>query len=527
MTHFLLSDCWRSIPSDWKKVFLIALASNFFVFSYGMMQFPLGDHDVSCIEGVSYFGEAVLGRWFTPFLYALSGFLQIPVYTQTLAMALQIIVGMAVVLLWKKDVGFFHLLASALLVSLIPFVNEYYYFHWAALNFSFSQLFMILPIVILSQWTWLRFFISTAMIVLALATYQSSIMTFMVVFCGLVAFKVMNWDGSRSSFMQILKQLSLPVAAAVFGSILYAISLFPIVYLGYLQSPYHFQIASGPFFLRLLDVAQSAFAHLWYTQAYSPRLLKILFLFSSIVGAIGIIINSRQGALRIQAVKFGLLLLAFVAVILASKSQFLFSGYTNVYAYRFAGLSLSYVYLFFISGLFIMPAGLIKRLGIASFCLAIFVCAVNDFRAQEQLVRSNTHDFAVLNRVVARIEALDEFDPAITYNIVHFGKPKPYIASLYDQSDYDVDGVELLGRTITQTWRPGPELTILSKYLKFGLLLTERSFNGKDVLVKAVKAANNHKAFPHKSFCFITDNNILVLVFDENVVKEAASSFDF
>ncbi len=59
-----------------------------------------------------------------------------------------------------------------------------------------------------------------------------------------------------------------------------------------------------------------------------------------------------------------------------------------------------------------------RKAGSGLFCLAIPVFAVNDLRAQEQIVHSNLHDFSVLNRVVSRVEALDEFDPERTYNII-------------------------------------------------------------------------------------------------------------
>ena len=118
---------WRSIPLAWRKAFFAALAVTCVVFFFDLAQFPLGDHDVGYQEGVPLLSGGRSGRWFSPFLYLLSGHVQIPVWTQLLAFAFLIAAGMGAALLWWPKASAWPLFASALLVSCSPWVTDFWY----------------------------------------------------------------------------------------------------------------------------------------------------------------------------------------------------------------------------------------------------------------------------------------------------------------------------------------------------------------------------------------------------------------
>ena len=517
---------WAAIPGPWKRAFFIALAANFFVFFYGMAQYPLGDHDVGYLKGVSYLSGGAIGRWFSPFLYTLNGFLQLPVFIQTLAMSFQILAGIGAVLLWKRDASFVHLLAGALLVSLIPFVNSHYYYHWMAHAFSFAQLCMISALAVAQKQTLPRLVLSSILVVIGLATYQPCALTFAVVWCGLLAAAAARWNGTAQDARNKAAELAFPLAALILGTCAYAasiafFSLFHLIKLG----NYQFAPVAESLTERSLRVIHAAFAHLWLSQPYSPRLLKILLLITTASGWAYFLWDAYNNKEQKPVLRVALLVLALAGLVVSSKSLFLFSGYEDMYLYRFAGSSLSYVYLFFLSALFSSASISGRNLGLVLICLIAPAFALNDLRAQEHIVHSNIHDLSTLNRVVARIENMDNFNPDAEYTIVQFGRTKPYIPTVYDD-DYDVESVYFFRNTISQAWRPGFELELLSSYLRFNLRLSENSTEHPDILARAAHFAQGGKAFPHKDSCFLMDGNILVLIFNTDALQRALDRED-
>ncbi len=517
-----LRTCWEAVPRHWKKAFVAALAVNFFVFFYGMSQYPLGDHDVGFLARVPETYHVSIGRWFAPFLYSLSGFLQIPVYTQTLAIIFQITAGMGAVLLWKKEAGFGCLFFGGLLVSLCPFVNEHYYYHWMAADFPFSQLCMVFALLVADRKRGVpRLLASSLLVMMGLATYQSSLMAFTVVWCGLCVFKLADCDASPEGYRRLAVECGFTLLPLFLGVAAYQLSLVGLVQIGMLKADaYQLQAAASPLTDRLWKTVASSFGHLWFSQPYFPRIPKIVLLIVVCTGAACLAAKTLRPTRRNAIFRLVALLVMLVGVIIASKSQVLVSDYSNYYAFRFSGAGLSYLYLAFLTALLASPVAGWRRVGIVCALAIVPMFAVNDLRAQEQIVHSNRHDFAVLNRVVARIESLDEFDPDKSYNIVQFGRTKPYIPELYRKNAYDVGGVEFFSITVSQDWWPGFELNILSRYLKLG----EIRINGyntahKPFLAKAALAARGHRAFPHKDSCFIMDGDTLVLVFDEQALE--------
>lgn len=514
-----LLKLWQSIPADWKRAFTAAMLVNIIVYFFDLAQFPLGDHDVGYEEGIPLLSGGRAGRWFTPFLHLLSGHVQIPVYTQLLAFATQIAAGMGAVLLWRPKAGAWLLFAGGIVVSCMPAVTDFYYYHYMALAFTASQLFMVLALhasLKPGRHRLLSYALAIVLPTCALASYQSSIMTWTTCFWGLVLIKLLEWDGSLSALYILCKALCPALLCLMAACMLYATSLrfYPLV--GLSLELYQFQtVAFGDLPQRFLELARQSWLHLAVPQGFMSLWLKILLLCALVGGAAAMLSSAMQTAQR-RILKVSMLLVAIALFPIAAKSQFLVSHNNNWYLYRFLALGLSYVYSFFLLALLADSKTPIRNGGLLLFILLLPCMAVNCLDQQVRHVRSTEHDLAVLNRVVGRIESLPNFDPDKTYNLVQLGCTRPYL-----QDSARIGPLTpLSSQTISQAWNPGFELWLLSKYLKLGDRLNEEIRTRPDLMEKALNFARDKQAFPHQGSIGIVGDTI-ILLFDRNAISTA------
>lgn len=524
---YALPKAFLAIPKNIRLAFGCALLVNFFVFFYELAQFPIGDHDVGYMSGVAALSGGRAGRWFIPFLHILSGHVQIPVYTQFIAFCTLIAAGMGAVLLWWPKANFLPLFTGGVVVSCMPVVTEFYYYHWMAPAFTCSQLFMVLAlhctltkdieqtpqgVLGLSLWRW------TAAIVLAtcaMATYQSAIITWATCFCGLCAARLWQWDGQGKSLWNTALGLLPAIGAILVACVLYSVSLrlYPLV--GLTLELYQFDtVPLSTIVPRTIEVVRQSYIHLWTPQPFMPPYLKGLLLFISVTGCIVYLYDSTKNATRTTC-KSCLLLLLLALLPIAAKIQFIISANDSWHSARFAGMGLSYVHLFFLVGLLSATATLARNVGLALFALLLPAMAINCLNEQVQLVRSNTHDISVLNRVVNRLEQLPNYDPEKTYNLVQLGR-----TPVYEPRGNVPPEWGQLNATISQAWSPGFELWLISSYLKLGDRLNEDAFIRPDLLAKALNYAQDKKPFPHSGAVGIVDDTI-VLYFDEKALALA------
>lgn len=513
----LLKDIWRALPLPWKKAFFCALLVNIIVYFYDLAQFPLGDHDVGYMDGVPLLSGGRAGRWFLPFLHLLDGHVQIPVYTTLLGMATLIASGMAAVLLWKRDAGAVPLFVGAVVVSCHPAVTDFYYYHFAILGFTAAPLFLLLSIHCAMRPRGARPPHLLASIVLAtigLASYQSAVMTWTTCMCGYILVQIGQWDGSGEYVRTRLKSLLPPVLCMIIACLLYALSLalYPLVGLSLGLYQFETNAASG-LAARLVEIIRQSWLHLVLPQGFVSGWLKGIFLLA--MPAAFLAIWRRERPCSRPAVRAALLLIFFFLLPVAAKSQFIVSSSNDWHLYRFMALSDNYMYAFFLVMLFSSALVLARNTGLLLFALALPCMAVNLLDQQVRHVRSVEHDMAVLNRVVGRIEALPEYDPDKSYNLVQFGRTLPYLANSPGMGTNN----PLAQTTVSQAWHPGFELWHLSRYLKLNERINEAGGN-MPLLAKALRFARERKAFPATGSIGIIDDTI-VLIFDERAVRQA------
>jgi hypothetical protein len=255
--------------------------------------------------------------------------------------------------------------------------------------------------------------------------------------------------------------------------------------------------------------------------------LKGLLLSASIGGFAALLRGALKRGLgngRIFLILCGLLCLP-----IAAKAQFFISaGSDNFYLFRFTALGLNYVYLFFLLALLTAPWLKARNAGLGLGLLLLPAMIVNCLHQQILHARSNTHDLAVLNRIVARLEEQPGFSLEKTWNLVQFGQTTPYMARTYSSFYHDA-GLPAFNGTILPPFRgPGSALRLIEADLKFAERVNAKGINEKgiprpEILQKAVDFAEGKKAFPAPGSVGIADDTI-VLVLDEKFVELAKSN---
>lgn len=513
----LIQQRWNDIPEAWKKAFFWSLLVNIIFYFYDLAQFPLGDHDVGYMDGISLLSGGRAGRWFLPFLHLLDGHVQIPVYTTLLAMASLIIAGMTAVRLWKPDAGFLPLFAGAVIVSCHPAVTDFHYYHYMVLGFTSGALFIVLSIHCSLRTTWKQPWRVAGAIILAtigLGSYQSAVMTWTTCMCGYLLIQLAAWDGDMTQLRNRLLTIVMPTVCMLAACLLYSLSLalYPLV--GLSLNLYQFETTAGTdLFARLGELVRISWTHLFLPQGFVSGWFKGLFLLAMPLAFMALCASTRATAHNM--LRKGLLLLFFLLLPLATKSQFIISSSNQWHLYRFMAYGDTYLYAFLLVILLTGSVVIFRNLGLLLLVLAIPCMGVNLLDQQVRHVRSVEHDMAVLNRVIGRIEALPDYDPARTYNLVQFGRTLPYLGSSPEMGTHN----PLVGRTVSQTWNPGFELWHLSRYLKLGTRMNEYGTD-KALLTKALSFAQGRQAFPAQGSIGIVDETI-VLVFDEAAVQTA------
>ncbi len=509
---------YEKLPHAWKKAFLAALVVNIFVFFFDLAQFPLGDHDVGYQDGVPLLSGGRSGRWFAPILYLLSGNVQIPVYTQILAFIGQIAAGMAAVLLWFPKAGAWLLFVGGVFVSCMPAVTEFYYYHWQAPTFSCAQLFMILALHISLRSNLrnvVKYGIAIGLCTSAMATYQSSIMTWTVCFWGYALTQCQNWNGTGTALRVFCRKALPTLASFLLAGGLYYISLqlYPLV--GLSLELYQFQTTSlCELPARFLELAKMAWLHLLVPQGFMSLWLKLLLLACMACGAVCMLyqaLHNERKWLRVCMIGSGILLFPLVA-----KSQFLLSASTEWYRYAFLALGLSYTYLFFVLILLASQVILARNVGFVLLLFLLPCMAINCLDQQVRHVRQVNHDMAILNRVIGRIEAHPNYQPDKRYNLVQLGSITPY---LKNAPGMGVDN-PLVKQTVSQTWNPGFELWLLSKYLLLGDRINEEVSTRPELMAKALEYVHGKAPFPAKDSIGIIGDTI-ILYFDRTAVPQA------
>lgn len=499
-----------------RSPFLVALAISLGGYFYHLAQAPIGNHDWPRMGGLPWFDYQIrLGRWFTPVVYALTGFRQLPVLNAFFAIVAYVASGFATALLvedvFNRRLTNRVLVIVSSLIALIPFSTWTFYFSWQAAVGPVASLLAVCGVwLVARQPSWSRAGLGGVLICWSMASYQSAINTAAVLF-WLVAIAWVSVE-TRFTVRQTVRRLSMLAGSITFGAVLYKISLWVLDDLGVLKDSYHFKtIGLQELPTRIVSITEVAFEHLLKAQPFFPVWLKLLLLLLSLVG-VGTLVRDcmRSGSSRLFRVAF--LVVALLFMVFSTKVQFLVVENQAYYRYRFAAFGLTFLY----APLMMLGArdGVrwLPHLQSLLAMIAVWSCTVQNLMWQDSQVKQNARDTRVLERVIMRIEELPGFSYNRHYNLIQVGNLPDSRATVFD---YEGEPSPEHLYTLLPSWAPKGPYRGLEPRLKlddaFLLKRAPKDFDRKR-LRELRSYVQKAQPWPHPTSVALLDREIVVIL---------------
>jgi len=397
-----------------------------------------------------------------------------------------------------------------LIITICPVMLPAYYFSWATLLYTGGIFLSVLGLYISSSFSIVRITLGAICIVCGLASYQPCISVISVVFMSIFILRLIESE-TRNDFFS--SDIVPKFFSAFFGAILYRLSL-NFFGIGLGNSYQTKTIAFDDMFSRFAEVVYQSFYALIYTQPEFLTSVKLLLFISNIATLIVLIYRVFSHSIRRVSINFQLLLILLVSLIglvVSTKTLFLISSVNTFSTYRL-NLSMAFFYAFSFYVLFrYLKLPLAKNILILISCFVLLRFSQADLVRQGLMIRGVPHDIFLTNRILQRIEQLDELDYSKRYLLVRTRNYPSFIdrrmASLAHK--YDMQGEDLMRGDYVPSLSSGMIMTMLGSKIKF------QTFNSKErkkIIKQAINIAKkqNRHPWPHSSSVFIYKDWIIV-----------------
>jgi hypothetical protein len=412
-----------------KKVLIYVAITNLCAYFIFITNYLLNNHGMR-FPWVNPYDQVFAGRWFTPFWFWLAGNGNAPVFSGLLFITLNIAAAAMVLELWGvrklKPLHYFSLLT---LITTYPAFTGGLYYHYASYMFSASIFLAAAAMLVSSKLTLMRITIGAALVTFTMATNQPSLSVFLTILSTYSLSLYITKVGTLETYIETFKKHILPrVIAFVLGVVLYKLSL---AVFGIGESHATKTLSLSEFPEKFVSVFIVSFKHLLITQPEFSKSIKIALLFIIVSGVLITIIRALiayRPKQKKQIVLFiAINLFLILSVVLSTKAMFLVSFTQDYYEYRY-NFAMAYLYGY---GTLVFLT-VFSSFSFASFCstaLVMFVClrfVQADLLRQGVLLRGQTHDLALANRIVYRIESLPNLRHDIKYVFVRVGDYNAY-----------------------------------------------------------------------------------------------------
>lgn len=399
---------------------LVFSVVGFFTYFIFFTQFLLDNHAFR-MPWLAEGEQVQNGRWMGPAVGWLHYGANVPVVMPGLSLLLTIAsIFVASHSIGRTGVSRPALYFFGLLVVVCPLNLSFYYYGFMSPIFFFANFFATISALLLSKFSFLRVAISSIVILIMFATYQAAVGVLAVLVLSGVIWRSCNTSGSRNAqakrpledLIEIWGPAIGALAATIAGLALY---IWSIQYLPDTEKMVDLSDI-GAFVARISEVSISAFRHLMLTQPDILNSLNTALGVLLIAAALTSFASARRNFVSLLSLAF-----AWPLSILATKAIFFISDPGNIYQYRYNS-GLIYLYGF---GALILLQQLRNGLGrIAATGLALFVVVVSaqaDLVRQHVLMRGQERDLSTFNRILYRIESLDEFERETRYDLIRVG----------------------------------------------------------------------------------------------------------
>lgn len=459
--------------------------------------------------------QVYAGRWFTPVVFWLNYGANIPVLGPLTSIFVYVISTVLVLQLWRfLDVGY-KLVVLTCVASTFPMFTAVLYYNYASLQWPMSILLGLIGLIFASSAGIGSVTLGAIFVMFAMACNQTVLSTLCVVFVGIVLRRFIDAPVVLSfvRWPTVRPLLAIGLSIAI-GAAFYRLSL------DVLSVPVSHATSvgiGGPGYLdRVVKVVTASFTHLWLTQPDfligTKYLLAAAILGGVLVQAARTIIENRKspGGILLGIVFLSLL---YVLLVVSGKAMFFVSDNNSFYTYRY-NLGLAYFHMFFACALLstyrsriIVSAGLI-------ICTVISVRFIQvDLVRQAVLHRGQTHDLAIANRILYRIESLPNLDLAKQYTLVRIGEYPAFRQKSFKSRgrSFEHRGADHMDRGfLTETWAPAAVMDFLGTEINFASAGYNPSFRQDIARGREIVKAQGRLRWPDDSSVFIEGDYIYV-----------------
>lgn len=517
------------------KVFCSVFGLLFFCYFFDMAHFLIGNHDISQIMN----GVSIVPRHIPVGAFGIHLFSLIFSYGETLPVLPNVFAYAAmtfVAIMFCNVFGcvknnYVYFIVCALIVLSPMFISIFYY------KFSLVS-YMIAPLLVMygfkcsfdREWTILGSCVVVLCFFLGLASYPAVLSMLLVLGCLWLFKENMLWNGSFKQAVPNIKRFLIFCGQLIIAICLYKLSTKLLVYFGLMSSTdYHINhfsleefVANAPATIII------AFKHLWVTQPFMPRELKLPLLAILLVGfVLGTAQAVRSAATWPQILlKIFLSCLFFSASIVFCKTAQLFNPVSSrePYELRFAVYCLLYIYAFF-AIILLKQAKVVRTVSAALVIFCIMISVFNVLYAQRVWKSSYEKEISHYTRIVERIVTHENFDKNMQYTYIQMGEFN-FRKQEYKKK-YQYPARELVEYPLMAHWASEQLLREIDPSLKIAKSFDTQNWvgHGKDadaakgIRIRYHDVLKAMDTWPSKKSIVIVDNVIFVALEQEMLEK--------
>ncbi|MBY9068549.1 glucosyltransferase domain-containing protein [Hyphomonas sp. WL0036] len=500
-----------------KSPLLWAIGIAVFAYFIFIAQHPLGNHALR-LPWLHENEQIGNGRWLGTFFGHLHYDADVPVVMPAFSIALGALAALIASHIWRLGRTRLDSFIVFAIVLVFPMNLAYFYYSFMAPLFFVAHLFAVLAVFVMDRWSIWRIAAGALLVLLTLASYQASISLFgILTFTAPIASFLLtrgNPDNVEIRAQCII--LTARVIGAALGGVGYLLSL-KYFKVGSSQSLNFDSISDA--IERVRYVSVSAFEHLWITQPDMLAPLKI-----SLLIALTAAIALSAVVLWRSPLKAVITIGLWIGAIISSKAIFLISDPTgSIFEYRYNG-ALAYLHAFSFAVLLF----LFWRPGVLRFCIVgatgvlIMTMVQADLVRQSVLTRGEAHDLAIANRVLARIEQLDTFDPNRTYDLIRIGRYSSFRYKLMTAGGWKVDRAgdgHMDYGEVTDRWVDEDAFRLVGARIKFQQSSSDPRYSAKYAEISQSSILDGREPWPAPSSVFISGDRIIVLMENPKATK--------
>lgn len=496
------SSAWESISEDHRRAlfwaFCIAFLGYFIFIAHHLL-----DNHAFRMPWLAENEQVQNGRWLGPWIGLLHYGANVPVVMQVLSFFFALGSCFLILKTLKLVDHRGDLIIFYSFVTLFPFNLAFFYYTFMVPQFYVGWVFAAAAFAVTSKLSVLRLAIGAIFVLLMMASYQPSLSILATLAVGAVIANLLREGGA--SQLDAVKYEGLLLGGRALSTLVGgAIYWLTISYLPESSKSVDFSSMSA-MFERFQLVIVSSYQHLWLTQPDMQPLTKAL---TGLI-LVGAILATIASLYR-SPLKLGIALLAWVIMVPATKAIFLISEPGQIFQYRYNS-GVIFLYAFAVAVLFFTCRGKIAN-WLAT--ILIVLTTVQFFQAdlvrQVVLLRGQQRDLAVFNRMLYRVESLEEFDKSQTYDFIRIGALPRYrlqlLASRGHATDMIGDGHMDYGE-ISDLWVDDHVFGLLGSSVR---LQTSRRQTAQQIRDEGL--LEGRQPWPHESSVFIDNNRIIVYV---------------